>query len=64
MGFDEALGLSFVYGVLEVGCGVMLILVFWEIGCGPVVMVESRRAQRAHLPHPLSLFSLLFFQLF
>ena len=26
-------------------CGVMLMLmlVFWEVGCGPVVMVESQR---------------------
>ena len=29
-------------------CGVMLMLVFWEVGCGPVVMVElqSRPGKR------------------
>ena len=50
MGFDEALGLSSMYGVLEVGCGVMLILVFWEIGlwtCGYGGVTESTESPLA-----------------
>ena len=64
MGFDEALGLSFVYGVFggwlwsDVDIG---FLGDWLWTCGYGGVTESTES---HLPHPLSLFSLLFFQLF